>query len=250
MPKLTSRAGVAACVTACAALALAGCAKNDAPPSNTTVVAPGSSAPPVVATTPGTVTPGTVPPGAPGNAATKVNVNAGPGASTGTDTATAKAVNDAIVTNKQMTGSRIEAVVTGGVCTLTGITQNSSQKGIAEQTARRTAGVTNVKNKIEIRPTGGAGRTAAVKPTTKVIVVHQAAPAPPASPMPPAPPAPPAMASGSHMSGGTMKGHKTTTKTHGTTPGTTGTPTDASGTDSTTDTTTTDTTTTTTGNGQ
>ena len=204
MPNVITRAGSAAILTALAALALGGCAHNDAPP-NTTVVAPAPAAP-VVATTPGA--PGAVV-GTPGSPATKVNVNAGPGASTGTDTTTAKAVNDAIVTNKQMTGSRIEAVVTGGVCTLTGITQNGSQKGIAEQTARRVAGVTGVKNKIEIRPTGGAGKTVAAKPATKIIVINRTVPAPPAAPAPPAPPATPATAGGGHKSGGTKGGDTT-----------------------------------------
>lgn len=197
-----------ALLTALAAFSLAGCSNNNPPDNNTVVTTPPPAAPAATTTT---TTPGatatTTTAGTTTNPATKVNVNAGPGASTGTDTTTAEAVNKAIVTNKQMTGSRIEAVVTSGVCTLTGITQNASQKGIAEQTARRVAGVTEVKNKIEIRPTGGAGATASkpAAPKTKVIVINRTVPAPPAPPQPPASPNPPAKAASSQTNKSSMK---------------------------------------------
>ena len=72
-----------------------------------------------------------------------------------------------------MTGARVEAVVTGGVATLTGSVQNQTQKALAAKAATDTPGVTSVKNKLQINPTGGAKSAAASKPpVTKVIVVH------------------------------------------------------------------------------
>jgi hypothetical protein len=158
-----------------AALLMAGC-HDDTPPSSATVVTPPASSTTVTApgaTTTTTTMPGGVTPD------TKMNTNAGPGTSNGTDTATADAVNTAIVHNKQMTGSRVEAVVTGGVATLNGQVQNQQQKALAESSARQVPGVTSIKNKLIIVTTGGAKP----KPTviTKTVVVHdKAAPASPA----------------------------------------------------------------------
>jgi hypothetical protein len=172
-----------------AALLMAGCHDDNPPASPPTVVTPPASSTTVTApgatktttTMPGGVTPDT-----------KMNTNAGPGTSNGTDTGTADKVNTAIVHNKQMTGSRVDAVVTGGVATLNGQVQNQQQKALAESTARQVSGVASVKNKLIIVTTGGAKP----KPTiiTKTIVVHDKAA--PASPSPSdssttAPPPPP-----------------------------------------------------------
>ena len=82
---------------------------------------------------------------------TKINTNAGPGTSNGTDTATADAVNTAIVHNKQMTGSRVEVVVTDGVARLNGTVQDQQQKALAGTTASNTPGVSSVLNKTASR---------------------------------------------------------------------------------------------------
>lgn len=133
---------------------------------------------------------------------TKINTNAGPGTSNRTDTTLADKVNLAIVHNKQMTGSRVEPVATGGVVTLTGQVQNQQQKALAEKTARQ-AGAASVKNKLLIVTTGGAKPKPMVvtKIKTRTVIVHdKSAPAPPGNgnggadnAQPPAPPAAPAM---------------------------------------------------------
>lgn len=153
-----------------AGAALTGCNDNKeaTPPTVVTNPAPPAPAPPTTVVVPGSTTTTTPAAGGvvvAGNPATKINTNAGPGASTGTDQTTAKAVNDAILTNKQMTGARVEPVVTGGVCRLTGTVQNQIQKALAGKTASQTAGVASVVNKLTIISTGGA------KPKTKTIVV-------------------------------------------------------------------------------
>ncbi len=156
-----------------AALLASGCAHNDTATPPTVVTAPPTTT--VVTPVPGamstTTTPGMASPD------TKVNVNAGPGGSTGTDSALADAVNTAIVHNKQMTGSRVEPVATGGVVTLTGQVQNQQQKALAEKTATQTPGVLSVKNKLLIVSTGGAKPKPVVITKTKTVVIHdQAAP--------------------------------------------------------------------------
>lgn len=155
-----------------AALAVTGCSQNtpETPPTSTVVT---NSPPPAASTTTTTVVPGgtattTTNPNSPD---TKINTNAGPGTSNGTDTATADAVNAAIVHNKQMTGSRVEAVVTGGVARLNGTVQNQQQKALAGTTASKTPGVTSVINKLTIISTGGAQPVAA-KPKTIVKVFN------------------------------------------------------------------------------
>lgn len=154
-----------------AGLLAAGCSKDETPPTTTvtTPAAPDST----TVVTPGGTSTATTPPGPD----TKINTNAGAGTSNGTDTATAAAVNKAVVQNKQMTGSRVEAVVTDGVATLNGQVQNQQQKALAEKAATQTPGVTSVKNKLMIVTTGGAKP----KPTviTKTVVVHDKAPAAP-----------------------------------------------------------------------
>ncbi|MBV9852457.1 MAG: BON domain-containing protein [Armatimonadetes bacterium] len=158
--------------TACgllAALALTGCNNNppETPPTNTVVTT--NPAPPAGTTT--TVTPGaatTTTSAAPTGPDTKINTNAGPGTSNGTDAATADAVNAAIVHNKQMTGSRVEAVVTNGVARLNGTVQNQQQKALAATTASKTPGVSSVINKLTIIATGGAH----AKPKTIVKVFN------------------------------------------------------------------------------
>lgn len=204
MPTIFSRSTRTAAATAAAVLAAlvtAGC-HDDTPPANTVVTTTPPPAPTVVApsgtaTTPGgTATGATMPD-------TKINTNAGAGTSNGTDTATADKINTAIVHNKQMTGSRVEAVVTAGVATLNGQVQNQQQKALAESTARQVPGVSSVKNKLIIVTTGGAKPKPMVVTKTKTIVVHdKAAPAQssggtsdtqaPAAPDAPAAPAPPA----------------------------------------------------------
>ena len=161
-----------------AALLASGCAHDD------------TATPPVVVTTPPTTTMGTPAPGSvttmtPGMASpdTKVNVNAGPGGSTGTDAALSDAVNMAIVHNKQMTGSRVEPVSTSGVVTLTGQVQNQQQKALAEKAATQIPGVMSVKNKLIIVSTGGAKPKPVIITKTKTIVIHDqnAAPTSPAN---------------------------------------------------------------------
>jgi hypothetical protein len=189
------------------ALALAGCGNSDSQtPPTTVVTTPPSS---TVVTTP--PPPGTVVTTNPPGPNTKLNVNAGPGTSLGTDQPTADAVNKAIVTNKEMTGARVEALVTGGVATLTGTVQNQQQKALAEKAATDTTGVTSVKNKLQITPTGGA-KSASKPPVTKVIVVHKTVTVPG-----PAPTGSPADTTGT--GGGTPSGPASTPPTDGTTDG-------------------------------
>ncbi len=194
------RPATAAAVAVAATLLMAGCHDDSANPPATVVttpapaVAPGA---PTVVTTPAATGTAVTPD-------TKINTNAGPGSSNGTDTALADKINTAVVHNKQMTGSRVEPVVTGGVATLNGQVQNQQQKALAYTTARNTPGVVSVKNKLIIVTTGGAKPKPMVvtKIKTKTVVVHdKAAPAMPADaggnadtqpPAPPDAPAPPA----------------------------------------------------------
>lgn len=149
---------------ALAAFGVAGCGDNDADEPSTTVVT----------TAPGSATVGTT---EVGRTPQTNNTNAGPGGATGAYDTIADAVNDKIRTNTQMTGSRITAVAdAAGVVTLTGTAQNPQQKALAERAARNTAGVTSVKNKVEIRPTGGAGKTPPPPPVTKTKVIVVPAP--------------------------------------------------------------------------
>ncbi|MGI4790950.1 MAG: BON domain-containing protein [Janthinobacterium lividum] len=158
-----------------AAFLTAGC-HDDNPPAPTVVNTPPASSTTVVpsgtATTVSSSTPSMVPD-------TKVNTNAGPGGSTGTDSALADQVNTAIVHNKQMTGARVEVLATAGVVTLNGQVQNQQQKGLAQTTAQQVPGVSSIKNKLIIVTTGGAKP----KPTvvTKTVVIHDQAPAAPSS---------------------------------------------------------------------
>ena len=170
---------------------MAGC-HDEAPPATPPVVTtiPTTTVAPPAGTV-GTTSVATMPD-------TKINTNAGPGASTGTDTALADAVNTAIVHNKQMTGSRVEPVATAGVVTLTGQVQNQQQKALAEKTASQVPGVGSVKNKLIIVSTGGAKPKPEVITKIKIVTVHdKAAPAPSDigttnTTQPPAPPAAPA----------------------------------------------------------
>ncbi len=183
MSRLKSgRLAVIAGSAALAGLLAAGCSKDETPPTTTTVTPPAPSTTTVV--TPGGSSTMTTPPGPD----TKINTNAGVGTSNGTDTATAAAVNKAVVQNKQMTGSRVEAVVTDGVATLNGQVQNQQQKALAEKAATQTPGVTSVKNKLLIVTTGGAKPAPTV--ITKTVVVHDKAPAAPMDSNPPMPGAP------------------------------------------------------------
>jgi len=194
-------------------LALAGCSHNSEnnPPASTTVVSsqPAPAPPPgATVTTPSTTTPAPT-----ANAPGTNNVNAGPGGATGVGAATADAVNKAIHSNVQLTGSRITAVVdAAGVATLTGTAQNQQQKALAVRAATNTSGVTSVKDKIEIVPTGGAkSKTAS---TTKVIhqtkvIVEQA-------------PAPPGAASGAPSQGNAGQGAGASTPTSGSSAGASG----------------------------
>ena len=173
MQTLSLRASLAAGAVVTAFL-LAGC-HDDTPPSPTVVATPAPSTTTVVpsgsTSAPGTVTT------APGPD-TKINTNAGPGGSTGTDAALADQINTAIVHNKQMTGSRVEVVATAGVVTLNGTVQNQQQKGLAQKTAQDVPGVGSIKNKLLIVTTGGAKPKPMVITKTKTIVIHDQAPAP------------------------------------------------------------------------
>lgn len=175
---LTRPLPLIATLGALAALGVTGCAPKE---TETTVV----TTPPTETTT---VTTGTPPGPPPGN-----NVNAGPGGAMGTDEATAEEIKRAIVNNKQMTGSRVEVVVTGGEATLTGFTQNQQQKALAARAAEDTPGIASVKNKLEIRPTGGAKPKppAPPGPNTTIIVNPSQETAPPAEPTRPGSEMPP-----------------------------------------------------------
>ena len=193
------------------AFSLAGCSNNtpDAPPTVVTTTAPSPA--PAATTSPATSAV-TAPPGP----NTKINVNAGPGSSQGTDEATGEAVNKAIVTNKEMTGARVEAVVTSGVATLTGSVQDAQQKALAEKAAHDTPGVSSVKNKLQINPTGGAKSPSGPPVTkTKIVVIHDKSPA---SSAPPAAPATPEQPSG--PSDGTGTSPSTPPADNGSAPGT------------------------------
>ena len=137
------------------ALTAAGC--NSTPDSaplsrNTTIIVPARTGESTV--TSAEMPAGTVP---------VSNTNAGPGGATGTQAGIADRINAAIVHNTQMTGSRVTALVdSSGVATLNGFVQNGQQKALAEKAARDTAGVSSLKDKLEIRPTGGAGKTKTV----------------------------------------------------------------------------------------
>ena len=169
MPTNLTRFAAATLGAAVLALFTAGCHDDTPPPATvvtppaaTTTVTPGASAGAVTTT-------GTVPD-------TKINTNAGPGGSTGTDSALADQVNTAIVHNKQMTGSRVEAVATEGVVTLNGQVQNQQQKALAQSSAQQVPGVSSVKNKLLIVTTGGAKPKPIIVTKTKTVVVHDAAP--------------------------------------------------------------------------
>ncbi len=187
MFRLSSRfAGIAA---GAAAFLSAGC-HDDTPPAPTVVTAPAPSTTTVVPA--GSATTAAAGPD------TKINTNAGPGGSTGTDAALADQINTAIVHNKQMTGSRVEVVATGGVVTLNGSVQNQQQKGLAQTTAQAAPGVGSIKNKLIIVTTGGAKPKPVVVTKTKTVVIHDQAPVPPTSAVPadttPAPPPDPSAA--------------------------------------------------------
>jgi hypothetical protein len=182
-----------AVILGAAALAFltAGC-HDDTPPSPTVVTPP--SATTTVVPSGSTSAPGGAVPD------TKVNTNAGPGGSMGTDSALADQVNTAIVHNKQMTGARVEVVATDGVVTLNGQVQNQQQKALAQSTAQQVPGVGSIKNKLIIVTTGGAKPKPMVVTKTKTVIVHDQAPAAPegaaapdasapAAGQPPAPPA-------------------------------------------------------------
>ena len=163
-----------------AAFVTSGC-HDDSTPAPTVVTTP--AAPTTVVTTPGAATGGSTTTTMNGTTATtpdtKINTNAGPGASTGTDTALSDAVNMAIVHNKQMTGSRVEPVATAGVVTLNRQVQNQQQKALAEKTATQVPGVAGIKNKLIIVTTGGAKPKPTIVTKTKTVIVHdKAAPAP------------------------------------------------------------------------
>jgi len=168
----SGRLAVIAGSAALAGLLASGCSKDETPPT-TTVTTPAAPDTTTVVTPGGTSTMGT-----PTGPDTKINTNAGAGTSNGTDTATAAAINKAVVQNKQMTGSRVEAVVSGGVATLNGQVQNQQQKALAEKAATQTAGVSSVKNKLMIVSTGGAKPKPQVITKTNTIVIHDKAPAP------------------------------------------------------------------------
>ena len=164
--------GRTAAVTAGALLAAfltAGC-HDDTPPPATVVSTPSASTTTVTPEGATATTPQTVPD-------TKINTNAGPGGSTGTDAALADQVNTAIVHNKQMTGSRVEVIATAGIVTLNGQVQNQQQKALAQTTAQQVPGVSSIKNKLIIVTTGGAKPKPTVVMKTKTVVIHDQAPA-------------------------------------------------------------------------
>ena len=166
-----TRLAAAALGAAALAFLTAGC-HDDTPPPTTVVTPPPASS---VTVTPGATGPvgtmtGTVPD-------TKINTNAGPGGSTGTDAALADQVNTAIVHNKQMTGARVEVLATNGVVTLNGQVQNQQQKALAQSTAQQVPGVSSIKNKLLIVTTGGAKPKPMVVTKTKTVVIHDQAPA-------------------------------------------------------------------------
>ena len=195
-----------------AAVGLAGCSHDDssanqpptvvtntvpvAVPSGTTTVTTTPNGSSAVATTASGTTAVSMPP-------QTNNTNAGPGGATGADSATGDAVLKTIHTNVQLTGSRILATAdASGVVRLTGTAQNQQQKALAERLARNTAGVTSVVNKIEIVATGGVKSPPVTKVVekTKIVVVHDKAPAADGSTTPPPAPdnaAPAAPADGS-----------------------------------------------------
>lgn len=164
--------GSAAAWLGLAALVLTGCAHDDNPPAQVTTTTNVIPAAPAVSTTTTATTPGGTT-----TAMSTNNTNAGAGGATGDNAGVADSINKAIRTNTQMTGSRITAVVNAaGEARLTGTAQNAQQKALAESTARQTTGVNHVVNKVEIVPTGGA-KSAAAPAKTKIIVVHDQAPA-------------------------------------------------------------------------
>ncbi len=206
---LAKRMAVAAACVTLMAMALAGCGHDEAPPPTTVINQPPAPATPNTTTT--TVVPGASTTTTTAGPDTKVNTNAGPGMSNGTDTALSDAVNTAIVHNKQMTGARVEVVASAGIVTLNGEVQNQQQKALAGTTATNMPGVASVKNKLIIVTTGGAKPKPVVVTKIKTVtkVIHEQAPAsapssggatdsvpadsgqPPASPTGPATPATP-----------------------------------------------------------
>lgn len=168
----TRAAGIAAAAVV-AALLTGGC-HNDTPPTPTVVTTPGPSTTTVVPAG-GTPAPGVAV--IPSGPDTKINTNAGPGGSTGTDAALSDKVNTAIVHNKQMTGSRVEVVATAGTVTLNGTVQNQQQKGLAQTAAQNTPGVGSIKNKLMIVTTGGPKPKPTIITVTKTVVIHDQAPA-------------------------------------------------------------------------
>jgi hypothetical protein len=158
---------------------ISGCGDKEPETSTTTII--NEATPPTSATT------GTVPgPGRSGAVVTN-DTNAGAGGASGTQTALADEISKAITRNTQMTGSRVNVVVDdAGVATLTGFTQNQQQKALAEKAARNQPGISQVTNKLEIRPTGGTGKARPTPPPsgpqTQIIVVPGATPATPAAP--------------------------------------------------------------------
>ena len=132
------------------ALVGAGCSQpaseSPAPLTRTTVVVPARTASSTELPSAGDVT--------------VTDTNAGPGGAAGTSDVVAGRIDAAIIHDTQMTGSRVAAVVDAdGVATLNGTVQNAQQKALAEQAAKGTPGVVSLKDKLEIRPTGGAGGT-------------------------------------------------------------------------------------------
>lgn len=149
-----------ACLAAISCLSLvaltAGCANqptdSPAPLSrNTTIILPARSEPATATVSSAEM---------PADASAMSNTNAGPGGAAGTEASIAGRIDAAIIHNEQMTGSRIAAVVdSAGVATLSGTVQNAQQKALAEKAAHDTPGVVSLKDKLQIRPTGGAGHT-------------------------------------------------------------------------------------------
>ena len=171
MFRLPSRFAAVAAGAVAAAFLTAGC-HDDTPPAPTVVTTPAPSTTTVVPA--GSATTAPTPAAGPD---TKINTNAGPGGSTGTDAALADQINTAIVHNKEMTGSRVEVLATGGVVTLNGSVQNQQQKGLAQTTAQAVPGVGSIKNKLIIVTTGGAKPKPVIVTKTKNVVIHDQAPA-------------------------------------------------------------------------